>query len=245
MMIKGDYSWCQDIAQSHACSEHPDLSLVVAWDKEQGWVIRCGGGHFPTLLQRLMSYTEEFKHGEPVPIAIVNKIERRLGIMENELDKKQGEQTPRLPAIYEASDGSMVRGDLRLAAIEYARAVGLIPELGHVCLYFGKPWVTIDGWYYRFRQKFPEGRIASEPLPIEARQALHLEDDLQAWTAAAYDKDSGNRLSIGYGYAREGEEPLARKSAVEPRWPWRLAEKRAEEDALRKVVPLEIEGKEG
>lgn len=144
-------------------------------------------------------------------------------------------------AIYEASTGQLADVKLRYAAAQYARRVGLVPELGHICLYHGRPWVTIDGWFYRFRKKYPSGHVYTRPLTLEERTALNLEDKVQAWRADVYDTPKGDALSVGYGYASEGDEPLALKSAVEPRWPWRLAEKRAEEDALRKAVPLDLE----
>jgi len=151
----------------------------------------------------------------------------------------------RLPAVYEASTGEMVKGELRLAAIEYARRVGLRPELGHICLYYGKPWVTIDGWYYRFRGAYPDGKVVTRPLSSNERLDFQLDEHIIAWKAEVYAKDGGDLLAVGYGYASKGEEPLAKGSAVEPRWPARLAEKRAEEDALRKVVPLELEERRG
>jgi len=151
----------------------------------------------------------------------------------------------RLPAIYEASTGEMVKGELRLAAIEYAKRVGLKPELGHICLYYGRPWVTIDGWYYRFRRAFPDGKVVTRPLSSNERLDSQLDDHVIGWKAEVYAKDGGELLAVGYGYASKSEEPLAKGSAVEPRWPGRLAEKRAEEDALRKVVPLELEATAG
>jgi hypothetical protein len=158
-----------------------------------------------------------------------------------EHDNKCLKAKPYLPAVYEASSGEMVAPNLRMAAIKYALKVGLRPELGHICLYHGKPWVTIDGWFYRLRKKYHSAHVYTRPLTKEERELLQLDKDIQAWQAEVYDSPKGNVLAIGYGYARSGDKPLALKSAVEPNWPWRLAEKRAEEDAIRKAVPLDIE----
>jgi hypothetical protein len=148
-------------------------------------------------------------------------------------------------AIYEASTGSLADVKLRFAAAQYARKVGLLPELGHICLYHGRPWVTIDGWFYRFRKRYPSGHVYTRALTQDEREGINLDEKIQAWKAEAFDTPKGDLLSVGYGYASEGDDPLALKSAVEPRWPWRLAEKRAEEDCLRKAVPLDLEGVKG
>lgn len=156
-------------------------------------------------------------------------------------DNKCPQAKPYLPAVYEATTGQVVAMNLRMAAIKYAVRVGLKPELGHICLYHGKPWVTIDGWYYLFRHKYPSGHIYTHAVSKEERELMKVEEDVHAWCAQAFDSPKGHELSIGYGYARASDDPLALRSAVEPRWPWRLAEKRAEEDAIRKAVPLDIE----
>lgn len=155
-------------------------------------------------------------------------------------EEKTKDVEARLPVIYEASTGAVAQLELRQRAVEWAREAELKPEFGHVCLYFGKPWVTIDGWYYRFRQLYPLGQLVSRPLAADERYAAGItEPTLHAWVAEVYDLPGGRLLSIGHGYARE-DEPLAQKSPVETRWPWRMAEKRAEEDALSKAVPLGI-----
>ena len=241
-MIKGNHKYLEEIARTHVCAEHPDLALAVAHHREEGWVIRCGGGHYPDALQSLSSWTELWRRGEHIPPEIKENIERRERMRQERKapPSEGGEQ--RLPAIYDASKGELAPRELALEAITFAKRTGLRPELGHICLYFGRPWVTIDGWYYRFRSKYPRGKVVTSPLLGNDRIALGVDEGTHAWKAEVYEEDGGKLLSVGYGYAREGEEPLARASAVEPRWPWRMAEKRAEEDALRKVVPLEIEG---
>lgn len=167
----------------------------------------------------------------------------------------------KLPAIYEASTGQIAAWELRQLAVRFAERIALKAELGHVVLYYGKPWVTIDGWYYRFRQLYPQGVVLSRPLTREEREDAKVEYDTHAWKAEAYAVPGGGLLGVGYGYSRAEEtveemevnpetgeistktvtrvSPLARKSSVEPNWPWRMAEKRAEEDCLRKAVPLE------
>ena len=121
--------------------------------------------------------------------------------------------------------------------LAFARAVGARPELDEVQLYFGRPWLTIKYWYRHFKEIYPDGHVLTRALTSNERGDMKVEDATHAWKAEVFDGD-GKLLSMGYGYAMADEKtPLARGSVVEPVWPWRLAEKRAEEDALRKAVP--------
>lgn len=255
------YEELQDIAAMHACADHPQATVEVAWDKDHYRLV-CGEGHWADKLQRLMMPSELYRQGVPQDPNIENTLRRRYAMTQNKerelfpenrvalpeagktaLQRKEEAhkaQESRLPVIYEASTGGIAPPDLRQRAVEWAREVGLKPELGHVCLFFGKPWVTIDGWYYRFRQVYWQGQLTSRPLAADERYAAGITDtNLHAWVAEVYDIPGGKLLSMGHGYAH-AEEPLAAKSAVETRWPWRMAEKRAEEDALAKAVPLGI-----
>ena len=255
------YEELQDIAAMHVCADHPQATVEVAWDKDRYRLV-CGERHWVDKLQRLMMPSELYRQGVPQDPNIENTLRRRYPVTQNKekelfpedkveitevgktaLQRKEEvhkAQEQRLPVIYEASTGAVAQLELRQRAVEWAREAELKPELGHVCLYFGKPWVTIDGWYYRFRMFYPQGQLVSRPLLSEERYAAGItEAALHAWVAEVYDVPGGNKLSMGHGYARE-DEPLAQKSPVETRWPWRMAEKRAEEDALSKAVPLGI-----
>lgn len=124
-----------------------------------------------------------------------------------------------------------------LAALAFAREVGARPSLDEVQLYFGRPWLTIKYWYRHFKDIYPDGHVKTAPLGSNERATMKVEENTHAWKAEVFDGD-GKLLAMGYGFAMADEKtPLARGSAVEPVWPWRIAEKRAEEDALRKAVP--------
>ncbi|MBT9164921.1 MAG: hypothetical protein DDT23_00932 [candidate division WS2 bacterium] len=142
-----------------------------------------------------------------------------------------------LPIIYDASTGKPALPEEIRLAILFADEIGVKPERGHVCLYFGKPWITIEGWYFLLRKYWPKACLKTRPLDINERGRANIPEGVDAWVAEVYTEEGGKLLSMGYGYARQ-EEPLAPKSTVETRWPWRLAEKRAEEDAIRKAVGL-------
>lgn len=241
-MITGDYEYLKGIIAKHICPLHPRDELTVAWCKDAGWLIRCGGGHYPDELQYVVGYVAAYKRGEDLPLPIANAIERKLGIRKEEkmpglMDIPEPEKGLQALAIYEASTGQVANRDARELAIAYAQEVGVLPQRGHICLYFGKPWITIEGWYYLLRQEFPNALLTTRPLENEERAKLKVDEKTHAWEAKVYDEDKGKLLSVGFGYANP-DEPLAQNSPIEKRYPWRLAEKRAEEDAIRKVVGL-------
>jgi len=219
-MITGDYDQLEELARTHVCPAHPDKELSVAQLPRVGLVIRCGAGHYATVLQgRKLLWSPIMEEGGEM--SKVDKEKREI----KEL------------AIYEATTGELASSTAAQIALKYAHEVGVKPERGHIVLYHGRPWITIEGWYYLLRQKFPSAKLLTRPLDYMERERAGVEEKIYAWKAEVYSRDGGDLLAEGYGYARE-DEPLAKGSAVEPRWPWRLAEKRAEEDAIRKVVGL-------
>ncbi len=76
-MIIDQYEELAKLAKTHVCAEHPDLDLTVAWFENHHYVLRCGAGHFPDQLQKLLSYYERYFKGEALPLHIVQNIERR------------------------------------------------------------------------------------------------------------------------------------------------------------------------
>lgn len=237
MPITGAHEQFRELTQlaaTHGCPEHPKYALQVAWDGQSNcYVIRCRE-HDPDQVQPLESYTQMYKRGTPLPQDIADKVESNLKRRRQTMNRKA-----QAVEIIEADTGQLAPAPQIQKAIEYAHSLSLDPLLGHVCLYHGEPWVTIDGWYYRLRRKLPRACLESRPLTDEERKARRVEDHQHAWVAFVYEYQGGKLLATGYGDASK-DKPWHR-SAVEVLQPQRLAEKRAEEDAIRKVVPPGID----
>lgn len=122
-----------------------------------------------------------------------------------------------------------------LRAYLYAKEVGADLVLEEVVLYFGRPKLTIDYWYRKFREKYPKGYLKTRPLNEEERKLYKASEDKHVWKCEVYD-EQGRLLAEGYGEA--SEERPHKSSAVEKEHPQRIAEKRAEEDAIRKAIAL-------
>ena len=140
---------------------------------------------------------------------------------------------------------------LGLAEIEglvnFADSVELTAHLGHVYLYFGKPYVTIDGYYYLNNKRKNPYVIGTRPMTAEEKTAYMIEDATYAYIAEAW--LDGNKLAVtGCGYVTRDEvEAISSKSPYQFRapivhsHPQRMAEKRAEWQLLRKLIPLEVQ----
>ena len=62
-MIVGEKEYLESISQTHVCPRHGP-KLVVAWHAcVNGYVLRCGEGHFPEEVTREKTPTQEYKEG--------------------------------------------------------------------------------------------------------------------------------------------------------------------------------------
>ncbi|NVM22271.1 MAG: hypothetical protein HWN68_10890, partial [Desulfobacterales bacterium] len=85
---------------------------------------------------------------------------------QNDLEKRASETQWQFSMIPKNDLGSFEL--LNLANVEaliaFARNVGLNAYLGHVCLYHGKPYPTVDGYYYLNNKRLNPYRIGTAPL---------------------------------------------------------------------------------
>jgi len=130
----------------------------------------------------------------------------------------------------------------------WGTSIGLNAVLGHVCLYFGKPYVTIDGYYYQLAKRTPEVKVGCRPCTTDERKALAAADSDIWWIAEAW-LGTTKLPTVGYGLVTGNEQvemsekhPGEFRAPVVHSHPQRMAEKRAEWQLLRKIVPLDIEG---
>ncbi len=131
------------------------------------------------------------------------------------------------------------------ALVKWGLSLGLKAYLGHICLYFGKPYVTVDGYYYKLAQNKTEIRIGTRPLTEQERKEYQIPDGAHAWLAESWLGDT-KLPTTGLGVVTKEEiegkserHPGEWRAPVVHAHPQRLSEKRAEWQLLRKLVPLE------
>ena len=234
-----EYEEMRRMEKSHVCAQCKG-GLVITWDM----VADC--------YQLVCSY--DIKHqGYKLLTNINQKVARGeadqlLGPgAQNDLEKLAAQGAPALSLLPEKdiATGDLIPRDKMLALIDWATRLGLKPYLGHVCLYFGKPYVTIDGYYYKAADEGRNIRIGTRPLNSDARQSYDIPAGDLAWLAEVWQEEV-KLPTTGLGIVTREEiegkstrKPEEFRAPVVHSHPQRMAEKRAEWQLLRKLIPLE------
>lgn len=121
---------------------------------------------------------------------------------------------------------------------QVALSYGLDPLMGEITIYQGNPWVSIDG---RYRKAHETGQLDG----VETRPATH--EERESWQIPAGDyffraevrKTGCSFPFVGWGRVRKAETAGQGYKPVENN-PQRMAEKRAEAQALRKAFYLPL-----
>ena len=246
-MIKLDHDQLVVLSETQLCAEH-NTPVVLAWHAgEDCWTLRCGEGHYPDSLVRIPTLTEEVKQGSVAPQPIMDNI-RKAG---RERAAQLGPEPPMVPigelSAKDLGDGKLLTPEQIQGIIDYAHKYGLDPYRGHVVLMYGKPYITADAYYYHAFQRDIPYSINSSPLDHDQRVDYRVAEYDHAWTATVRRHDTGGEFT-GLGIvtveemtATSDRNPDQLKSPVVARYPWQLAQKRAEWQALRRAFPIGID----
>uniref|UniRef100_A0A6H1ZZW3 Uncharacterized protein n=1 Tax=viral metagenome TaxID=1070528 RepID=A0A6H1ZZW3_9ZZZZ len=242
--MKGTFEECQRIEREHVCGICSQPLITRGTPTPGVWAVLCLQHPDSDQFIRPLSVPQALKRHDHKELRRHGYTEEAITQMEEIMEEKGRTTEDRLPAIFEATTNEIVKGELQIAALQWAETAGLRPELQHVCLYFGRPMPTINGWHYLFRRIHPHGTIGAAPLNEKERGIAGIPETVEAWEANTFDAN-GNHLTVGHGYANRDNKTQLYKGVSE-QWglAWDRAEKRAEEDALRKAVPLGLEKEE-
>lgn len=221
-MIKGTKDYLDKIAETHHCPEHPKLFLLVAWHQTEGYVIRCGGGHFPDEVNKRLTPAQEMVVD---PTVVLPKL------------------VSRLPA-KDLGSGELLVPIMVQGLIAYAQKYGLDAYRGHVVLMYGEPYFTIDGYLFYANQQEKPYSLTSLPMDDEQRKLYKVGEEDHAWIGTVHLIDTEQTFT-GLGIVtREEMTATSKKDATKLRspvvaaYPWQLAQKRAEWQALRRAFPI-------
>lgn len=243
-MITGDYDQLRNIAGTHVCAED-NGRLVVAWDKdERKYYLKCGVCDKCKAVTKVMSLTQAYKAGEELPEPIKSNVEKGI--------RKRAARTPQAPQAetftgVPATDlgtGELLQIEVIKALVGYAHKYKLDPGRGHVCLMYGKPYITIDGYLYHATHQKHAYSMRSFPLSEERRRYYQVNEGDHAWLCIITMGDTGMDF-IGQGFVTKEEMEAKSKrdstklaSPVVAAHPWQLAQKRAEWQALSRAFPI-------
>ena len=130
------------------------------------------------------------------------------------------------------------------ALCAYADKYELDPAREHVVLMYGKPYITIDGYYYHAFKTGTAFKVESQPLNEQERRDYQIGEGTHVWRAKITIVNTG-AFYTGLGIVTQEEmiqesknKPGQLRAPVVAKHPWQLAQKRAEWQALRRAFPI-------
>jgi len=232
------YEMLRSMEGTHVCAQC-GARLVTVWSEEKAVSqLICSKDHAHVGVKRIESNTTLLKRGELDTAAGPG----RQADLERVITQGGGVHT--LMAGKDVATGKELSDGQIMALALFADSVGLKLNLGHVCLYFGQPYVTIDGYYYLKNQLGLTFRVYTLPMNQDERKLYQVTEGSHAFLSFALGIDG---LEIARGIGIITPEELNEKSWRDPSnsaapvvhdKPQRMAEKRAEWQLMKKMVPL-------
>lgn len=216
--------------KTHRCAQCQGR-LSVAWGGGFGvdsWVIRCSRN----------PKHEGMEHNETGGnmTQAIQKFEPKVGL-----------------AILERQYGAIVatERETEIRKLTVLLEKGFDPAL-HLMVYEGRLAVKIDGMYWWRDRDKRFARMISEPIDPALKGAYGLEPDEIGVITRIFVKGIVEAFCTGFGKAsmrsytyRKGESafdhPDRKRNPIDAKHPYRMAEKRAENQAIRKFHPLGVE----
>ena len=224
---------------SHSCGGN----LSMAWNGQTGHnVLRCGKCLRyveETELVKRRSLTRQYKDGDLLNPAIANRIEKKLGgrYMESkelttmtEVKMMARIDLAKFPQDLTPAEKKL----LATAAITY----GFDPLMGELTIFQGRPYVSIDGRYRKARESGKLDGVTTRPATKQEREDWSIPHEDFFFRSDVQVKDMSLPMT-GWGRVRAAETQGKGYKPVEVN-PQRMAEKRAEAQALRKAFSIPL-----
>jgi len=221
-MIKGEKDKLLVLAKDNVCAEH-HLGLEVLWDDElQANVLHCITGHYPAAIVRIQDEGHK----------VFDRVSKPL------------KDTLTLVPQVDLGTGELLVPDVIRALVDYAHKYELDPYRSHVVMMYGKPYITLDGYLWHANRTNLPYKLSSSPLTDDERKTYQIGDGDHAWLAKVIKEPSGSEF-VGLGIVTQEEmravsmrDKTKLRSPVVAKFPWQLAQKRAEWQALRRAFPI-------
>lgn len=238
-MSDEQFQQCREMEETHCCAICGN-PLVTVWDdKISSHRLVCGTNRVHQGYSPLTSERQDIARGKADQLAgpgTQKAIETRYD--------KEPLKSPLLTSKDLASNQLLSPAQMSLL-ITWADHLGLKAYLGHTCVFYGKPYVTVDGYYNLLAKRRPDLHVTSRPLNQVEREVTKVNKGDHVWIAEAWD-NRGIQQGSGLGIVTQDEiegkstkAPDKYRAPVVHQHPQRMAEKRAEWQLLRKLIPLE------
>ncbi len=235
-----EYEEMRAMEKTHICAMC-DGELVTAWDAEGNCHrLCCGRDHTHNGFQQRLSPQKALQRGQADKVIQPGA--------QKDLEKRATENALafRMLPKEDLGDYHAITLEDTKNIIGWAKMVGLNAFLGHVELYFGMPRVSIDGYYYLAKK---QGRyISVAALPAVGEDYDTYKVTKENYLSIAHGWQGGKELhEVGLGIVTQDEITEMQKKTTGKKgqlpivkYPQRMAEKRAEWQLLRKLIPLEV-----
>ena len=201
--------------------------LVIAWGgayNVNGYILRCGNDiNHEGITLHDKEYEQKIKEGF--------SMESNALMTMDEAKMLQRVEMARFPQ-------DLTKDDKKLLA-QVAITYGFDPLMGEVTIYQGKPFVSIDGRYRKAQETNRLDGVETRPATKKEREDWQIPDGDYFFRAEVYVKDALHAF-VGWGRVCKVETVGGKGYKPVEKNPQRMAEKRAEAQALRKAfhIPL-------
>lgn len=235
-----EYEQMRAMEKTHICVQCEGM-LTTIWDAENNcYRICCGNEPTHNGIARKPTVVESLARGQldkavgPGAQKDIEQLARRLPQRFNLVPKT------------DVQTGAVLSPDDITALDEFAQSIGLNIYLGHVELYFGKPRVSIDGYYYLAKKQRKDVSVLALPAVTEDYEKYKVAKEYYFSIAKGW-VGGKEAHEVGLGIVTMDEiaemskkNPSQKRSPIVAKFPQRMAEKRAEWQLLRKLIPLEV-----
>ena len=234
------YSKMRAMELTHICARC-EGNLVTIWSEEKnGYVLACAKDHSHRVYKRLPSATELLARGD------MDQVVGPGAQKDLELQAERSPERFNLMPTRDAETGITLEREDKDALVHFAKLLGLNAWLGHVSLFYGIPRITVDGYYYLARAKGYNIRVWAKPATEQERKDAMVPEGDYFYIAHGM-VDGKDVPEIGLGIVKASElTAVSKKRPDHLRYPiaadhpQRMAEKRAEWQLFRKLIPLEV-----
>jgi hypothetical protein len=234
-----EYEQLKAMLESHCCTQcEAPLSLI--WDgKTSEYALVCGTDRSHQGYKSLGSASQAIARGQG------DKLLGKGGQTDMEKQLARATHPMSMLPLKDLGSNNDLTGAQVASLVQWAESLGLKAYLGHVCLYYGKPYRTIDGLYYTLATRKTPVAVGTRPLSEAERASYMISEGAYAWLAEGW-LDTTKIPTTGLGIvtreeteAKSEKKPEHFRAPIAHDHPQRMAEKRAEWQLLRKLVPLE------
>ncbi len=223
------YEEMQKATKNHVCGRCGGV-LSVAWSgKYNCYILRCRDMAHNTISRHRPKSTYEIEVEKSFKEVRGMDTRSLTTMTENQMLTRV--EMAKFPQDLTVQDKHL----LAQVAITY----GFDPLMGEVTIYQGRPYVSIDGRYRKAQETGNLEGVESRPANKKEREDWEIPEGDYFFRAEVYIKD-GTRPFVGWGRVRKLETIGGKGYKPVETNPQRMAEKRAEAQALRKAfhIPL-------